>query len=150
MQPDLTDEQRANLRTLAAHLLTLPADYPDFEMNRFTNDGRGFCTSAAHIPKCGTAACAVGHGPNAGFVPLKGENWFDYSKRLFVPSNGPDDYEHGPWAWCFDSDWSEIDNTAHSAAQRILWLLDRGLPGNAYEQRQGYDNLCYLAAEPTS
>jgi hypothetical protein len=136
--PDLTDEQRANLATLAAYLRTLPAEYPDFSMDDFTATGG----SMAKQPECGTAACAAGHGINAGIPALGGESWFDYSVRAFVE----DDYDgngSSPWDWCFSGSWSHTDNTAHGAADRITYMLAHGLPADADEQRLGEAPLSY-------
>lgn len=125
---DLTDEQIANCRKLAAYLRTLPADYPDFEMSDFVQGGD---YDHAHVA-CGTAACAVGHGPGAGIKPLKSEGWFDYSSRCFIT-----DIESEAWDWCFHGRWSVVDNTAHGAAARIEYMLNHGLPDSAWKQRQG-------------
>lgn len=128
----ISAEQQDNLRVLANHLLSLPAEYPDFAMSMFTNNERGSGSSYAHLAECGTAACAVGHGPLCGFEPLELETWAEYSTRLFIPSSW-----HEAWEWCFGAAWSVVDNTAHGAAYRILWLLDRkSIPDNAYEQRR--------------
>lgn len=128
-----TPEQIANCRKLIAYLRTLPAEYPDFEMSDFTTAGG----DEAHLPACGTAACAVGHGPAAGVAPEDGESWFGYSTRCFMNE------ESDEWHWCFSGGWARTDNTAHGAADRIEWLIDRGLPKNADYQRLGYDGLCY-------
>lgn len=137
--PDLADEQRANLATLAAYLRTLPAEYPDFSMDDFTADGG----RVAVQPECGTAACAAGHGINAGVSALAGESWYDYSVRSFAP----DEYWKGPspWDWCFSANWSDIDNTAHGAADRITYMLAHGVPDDAVEQRLGMASISYRA-----
>lgn len=116
----ITDEQEANLRKLAAYLLTLPEDYPDFEMRSFTAD-----KSSPDTVSCGTAACAVGHGPAAGIAPLIEDDadWWRYSVRAFIGG-----WSLPEWGWCFDSHWSSVDNTVHGAAKRILFLLKEGLP----------------------
>lgn len=135
----ITDQQENNLRKLADYLLTLPDDYPDFEMSDFTSDG-----SKPNNVTCGTAACAVGHGPNAGISAMPDENsWNNYSERCFI----------GPWtrpeySWCFKSGWSGVDNTVHGAAKRIFWLLEKGLPLDAEEQLYGYADLCYEGWTP--
>lgn len=134
---NITDEQRANLAKLAAYLRTLPPEYPDFEMNTFVQGDFGHGSHDARVPVCGTAACAAGHGPTAGIVPLKGETWSEYSVRAFCS----DDKD---WNWCFDAYWSKVDNTAHGAAARIEWLLANGLPDDAVDQRWGDAPLCYL------
>ncbi len=120
----ISDEQEANLRKLAAYLLTLPADYPDFEMSDFVQEGSEF----AHLA-CGTAACAVGHGPMAG-IDIEGpELWGVYSERVFI-----NDWGCEAWDWCFAGTWSQYDNTVHGAAKRILLMLEHGVP----EEFDGY------------
>jgi hypothetical protein len=135
---DITEEQRANLTKLAAYLRTLPVDYPDFAMEDYVRGG--YSSGPAHVPECGTAACAAGHGPSAGIAPFKGENWADYSSRAFA---GPIE----AWSWCFDSAWARVDNTAHGAAARIEWMLEHGVPENAEEQCYGKAPLCYLPSD---
>ncbi|SFJ49151.1 hypothetical protein SAMN03159338_1548 [Sphingomonas sp. NFR04] len=143
-------EQQANLRRLADHLLQLPATYPDFSMRLFVDNelhGRGH--HPAFRAECGTAACAVGHGPVAGIDFVAGENWISYSYRAFVPSPVDEDgqeyrYEGAVWEWCFGSGWSDTDNTAHGAAHRINWLLTHGaIPDDAQEQREGEAEISY-------
>lgn len=132
-------EQQGNLRLLASHLLSLPAEYPSFAMSTFTNDGQGWGPHVAHKAECGTAACAVGHGPLIGLDPLPGETWTSYSERLFIA-----DHSHEAWEWCFGGDWATVDNTAHGAAHRINWMLElRDIPDNAYAQRAGFDDIEY-------
>ena len=138
----ITSWQEKSLRKLAAYLMTLPADYPDFEMDDYIGRWDGISSSYAHKAECGTAACAVGHGPRAGIRPKPREWWSNYSERF----SGFE--EHSPkWEWMFGSDWSEVDNTVHGAAKRIIYLLEMGLPENAEEQRDGKAKLCYLETE---
>jgi len=133
--PDLTDEQRSNLRTLAAYLRTLPTDYPDFAMSDFTNDAAG--NGHPRIVGCGTAACAVGHGPAAGIAPLEYEKtWVEYSYRTLC-----DDADG--WDWCFSGCWSDVDNSAHGAAARIEHMLDHGVPTDGHRQEMGLAPLSY-------
>jgi len=136
--PDLTDEQRANLATLAAYLLTLPADYLGFDMLDFASDDADF----AHVPACGSVACAIGHGPKAGIEPFNGEDWFDYTDRAFVMHDG-DGANDDPFQWCFGCSWHAVDNTPHGAAQRILCMLESGVPENSRAQRLGRAPLSY-------
>jgi hypothetical protein len=139
--PELTPEQVANCRKLAAYLRTLPADYPDFEMSSFTNEGeRGEGYAPAYDAPCGTAACAAGHGPRAGIEPDGDEDWESYSERCFAPDSGG---ENSPWEWCFSGSWYRVDNTVHGAAARIKYMLTRGVPKNVYDQRRGVAPLSY-------
>jgi hypothetical protein len=139
---DLTDEQRTNLAKLAAYLRTLPADYPDFAMNDFVLDSSGK-KGIAHVASCGTAACAVGHGPKAGIKPKSGESWHAYSYRTLIPIMFGDDVDDDAWAWCFSGIWAHVDNTVHGAAARIEWMLEHGVPKNGSGQRFGCEPLCY-------
>jgi hypothetical protein len=131
----ITPEQAANLRQLADYLLTLPAEYPDFEMDSYVQDDNDH-DGKAYVAECGTAACAAGHGPIAGITPLPEEEWDDYCYRAFVN-------DLGAWSWCFSGLWSGVDNTAHGAALRIIWMLERGLPDDADAQKWGNSPLCY-------
>jgi hypothetical protein len=137
---NITDEQEANLRKLAAYLLTLPADYPDFEMRDFVQSGEYEKREFVHQPACGTAACAVGHGPNAGIEPAPYlESWRDYSVRAFGLNFWSPD-----WDWCFSGEWADVDNTVHGAAKRVIHLLANGLPEDAEGQRCGWAELSYV------
>lgn len=140
----LFKRQRANLETLAAYLWTLPANYPDFEMSDFVSaaDPFGREASFAHVA-CGTAACAVGHGPKAGIAPVAGEMWRDYSERVFISPKTEYDTEDDAWEWCFGAGWARTDNTVHGAAARIEWMLEHGVPYNWYKQKRGESPLCY-------
>jgi hypothetical protein len=130
----LSERHESNLRKLASHLLALPEDYGGFHMMNYETCG-----------PCGTAACAIGHGPSCGFVKSEGETWDRYCQRLFgVGREG----ECVFYFWCFASNWASVDNTPEGAAKRILWLLERGLPEDAYQQRHGISPLCYENWEP--
>lgn len=75
---------------------------------------------------CGTAACAVGHGPYAGILKSKRQNWMDYSFK-FIPKDKCIYDKEGQtlyWSFAFDSDWTKIDNTPIGAAKRIRWMLE--------------------------
>ena len=85
-------------------------------------------------PHCGTAGCAIGHGPGSKIPQLKeseedfipdgvGFSWDIYAGRVFGLRPGEDDSE-GEWDWCFSCDWPSYDNTPKGAAIRILFLLE--------------------------
>jgi hypothetical protein len=129
---DLTDEQRANLAKLAAYLRTLPADYRDFDMSTFCRGG-----NIPRVVPCGTAACAVGHGPSAGVEPIAEDtSWLAYADRVF----GADCDAH---YWMFGGGWGERDNTVLGAAARIEHTLAHGCPIDADLQRCGAAPLRY-------
>lgn len=145
---NLTVEQVANCRKLIAYLRTLPVDYPDFEMSDFVaadgdRDGR---QAFAHVAECGTAACAAGHGPKAGVSPIEGETWYAYSRRAFCDDIGCEDIGITPWDWCFSANWTDVDNSAHGAADRMEYMLDNGIPDNAGNVQYGGDPLPYRVA----
>ncbi len=88
---------------------------------------------------CGTTACAVGHGPLAGFPKSPSMGWLEYSYKYFVFEGAPEDFDgdqptlqsYGQadnWEWCFASGWSEIDNTPAGAVKRIRYFIKHGLP----------------------
>lgn len=121
----ITEQQRANLATLAAYLAALPADYDGFGMRNYAKiPGRGVVIYPREATQCGTVCCAAGHGPAAGIVPGERESWADYVDRAFIDEI--DDEE--AWNWCFHHAWSSVDDTPHGAAQRIRYLLEHGVP----------------------
>jgi hypothetical protein len=108
-----------NLRRLAKYLQSrsLKADFIMSYYSRKQPLGYG-------IGNCGTAGCAVGHGPYAGIRKLKKEDWLSYSVRVF----GLERHSR-EWDWCFSGLWASKDNTPKGAAKRILTLLKSGVPG---------------------
>lgn len=94
--------------------------------------------------RCGSVGCAIGHGPEAGLEKHLGEDWLEYSERVFGLTPG-----EPAWHWCFDCEWSQSDNTPQGAAKRILWLLEHGLPDepDRLGQRFGTAPLCYAGME---
>ena len=120
---ELTDTQRANLARLADYLETVPQSA--FDMESFEEE-----------TDCGTVACAVGHGPAAGFPKPVLEAWTSYSSREFAPDSPA-------WDWCFFGRWSETDNTPQGAAARIRYMLEHGVPENYEEQMCGDEPLSY-------
>jgi len=155
---DATEEQRANLDTLATYLEALPEEYDHFDMRRYF-DARGLtpdivalssglvgtehlnvcgtvalssgrCT-AEDLNVCGTVACAIGHGPAAGVAPQGGEGWSDYTIRAFGDGENDTsdrDTRVGVYTWAFHEAWAHYDNTPLGAAQRIRYALKHGVP----------------------
>jgi hypothetical protein len=89
-------------------------------------------------PECKTVACAAGHGPLFGIKKWRGENWTEYSHRVFTGHNWI------LWNWLFDGQWAGVDNTPKGAAARIRYALAHGVPDNAKDQRYGDAPLCYV------
>jgi len=143
IQAEITDKQRANLKTLADFLASgKPAFH--FDMAGFAEipGDRNLSPSETLKLYCDTAACAAGHGPTAGIMPHRGEDWDDYIDRCFI---GP--YKEAPgcyaFAWCFGGGWFMTDNSREGAAARIYYFLEHGVPKNSSQQQQGFDPLCY-------
>lgn len=148
-------EHRANLEKLAAHLERLPKDYrhfnmrtyrskiesPDTAQESFVNfDPVPNQTPLAQSP-CGTVACAVGHGPDAGIEAsdADGGKWDAYARRVFgqddrdyaaFPDGGiyvaPEEESYG--AYLFASHREQAQPTARAAAARIRYVLDNNGP----------------------
>ena len=123
-QPSLTPEQRANLAKLADYLVTVPQSAFDMADYQQKTD-------------CGTVACAVGHGPEAGVQKRDCESWNQYSDRVFAP-------QFESWGWCFSDHWSVADNTPQGAAARIRYMLEHGVPSNWRDQMLGNAPLSYI------
>jgi hypothetical protein len=81
-----------------------------------------FHSESGEIPHgvCGSQACVVGHAAMF-FEPLVSENWYEFSKRLFVT-------ELIEWEWCFSEDWADYDNTLLGAIKRLAYYLEHGVP----------------------
>ena len=122
-----TAEQAANLNKLADYLDSLPDDYAHFRMKSYVadyeDDGISYDfdlgeADTDRVLNCGTCACAVGHGPLAGILPLPGEGWHAYEERVFgLTMTECDDWDYlfGP---CNPDD-------AKAAASRIREYLKR-------------------------
>lgn len=141
---DLTPRRRENLLKLANYLEKLPRNYQHFEMADFIDRNGEYdlderiAEYARHnggVDKCGTVACAVGHGPAAGILfPPRAErfwergrpNWVRYTLEFFL---GGDTTSTPEFNWMFGGDWTKVDNHHYGAAARIRYVLaDRPLP----------------------
>ncbi len=91
-----TTEQLDNLDRLANYLDSLAPDYDRFDMRTYFGSRQpsgylGHCSVAAYsqlVPSldcvpCGTAACALGHGPAAGVRISGDDTWMGYCRRAF-------------------------------------------------------------------
>jgi hypothetical protein len=122
-----------NLTKLADYLDSLPHDYRQFTMCDFMTSPddleelRRYQTDPTYN-MCGSAACAVGHGPNAGIKvdPStfnksmdEGELWFAYVSAAFGIEWDTPEAE-----FMFGAGWSYADNTPKGAAARIRYVLD--------------------------
>lgn len=143
----MNDTQHANLKKLADYLAKGNTE-KIFNMEEFcTGSYENYDdeTIALENYDCGTAACAMGHGPAAGIKPFLHEDWWDYSRRAFGIDQSEMDAGFDAFQWMFSSVWAHIDNTPQGAAARIYWFLDHGekVPEDYLEQRNGGAPLCY-------
>lgn len=135
---NLTKCQRANLRKLAAYVLSLPEDYKPFNMRTYLTvkglKGRAFEDSFPSQAKealgahtCGTTACLLGHGPSAGILPTGAalQDWADYAAYFGCHPVGK---TRPLWKWVFGGVWQECAPTIEDAAMRVQYLLDYGIP----------------------
>ena len=133
---DLEPKYEQNLRRLAAYLL---GDLVGaFEMNTIDDDSG----VSGERTNCGSCGCAVGHAPYAGIAKQRGEDWSEFSARVF-------NLVEEQWAWCFSADWSDIDNSPEGAAKRILTMLENDLPTDWHRQLDDEAPLSYLDFEVT-
>lgn len=139
----MNSKQRSNCATLATYLEKLPLNYSYFGMASFLSSDDANEEELAEYARhnggvdqfpCGTAACAVGHGPAAGILFDPSEidygtpDWDKYSQR-FADTETPE------WQWMFSGLWSDRDDSHRGAAARIRYLLD----GNTIpEKPDGY------------
>ena len=151
----LSSRRIKNLTTLA-QFLERRIKPPTFNMGSYIKIGQGFdvefpttmkealaeiavrldikkVNEATLYNYCGTAACAVGHGPLAGIPIKKNEDFAEYSSRVFIDDIDSDDHALA-WQFLFASSWVNIDNTPKGAAARIWLLLDKGLPKVKYSR----------------
>lgn len=157
----LTEENRANLLKLATYLETLPDDHKEFDMRHFVDwqsnplDSKAdtaarlaYATGAQPLHECGTAACALGHGPAAG-IPFTEKyglvqsgtvtypDWSKYSKA-FVGNHNHRDHE-AVWEFLFSSLWEDHDNQPRGAAGRIRYLLDGNQIPEDIDDKNAFD-----------
>lgn len=118
---------RDNLKKLADYLVSGKTRM-EFDMSNYCLSGHSRISKPEHHD-CGTVGCAIGHGPAAGIPVIDRDNtWFWYADRVFQ-------CDMDEWDWCFSQDWLFVDNTPQGAAYRIYYMLDHGVPDDAYEQR---------------
>lgn len=134
-----------NLTKLADYLESLSPYYRHFGMDSFVRDADDlealvkYAKENGGVQHCGSAACAVGHGPSAGilFKPSQlvdrwysGEflpNWDSYTKNFISEyCHETTSVEHGKnmFEWLFGGEWEGIDNHHYGAAARIWYILD--------------------------
>jgi hypothetical protein len=131
--------KKENLQRMADYIRAIPQE--KFDMCIFREGG-------ISDTECDSVGCVIGHctildaeNIKARFVGPSGAISFARWSEGFtgLDKHGSD----GNWTWCFDSRWGIIDNTPEGAALRIEWLINNGVPKDAYEQIKGYAKLCY-------
>lgn len=118
----LNEYHIANLEHLSKYLSKLEAGKDQCGGVEFKMDK--WCSSAEDPRNteyiCGTAACAVGHGPAAGIFPgPTTSSWFEYCTEEFCPTGTP------LFRFMFGPDHVNCPN---AAARRINYVLTFGLP----------------------
>ena len=127
---------KENLIKLANGLLNDNRRRTRFTMAVYSADG-----GAGEMQiECGSVGCAIGHAPFYGIEKNPSESWFAYSRRTLINRSTDDSSES---RWCFSGDWAPIDNTKTGAAQRIIYLLQYGLPDTWKSQMDGDTPICY-------
>lgn len=145
-QLGISQWQYNNLSKLADVLDTV--DDSGFDMVHFSVDSNGCKRGvSAPDPECATVACAAGHLPLV-VEPHTSEStedeWEGYVNRVTgvdVVSDIAGDLDG--WDWLFITNWCRVDNTAKGAAQRIRYMLNKGIPNDASCQIMGLKPLCY-------
>ena len=119
----------ANLLILANYLAALPENYEHFDMGVFitTDESEPVPSMVTEdvLHRCGTVACAVGHGPAAGIAPKQGQYWWGYLTNF--TGGEENSFDDNIYLQLFDDDWSIVDNTTKGAAARIYHFLAHGL-----------------------
>jgi hypothetical protein len=109
-----------NLDKLATYLEGLPFGYSHFDMQLYIDGQESLPYLRCEENFCGTAACALGHGPAAG-ICYTGTNlfadWEGYAAKFT-------DRDALLWVWLFNDEWRHTDNTHQGAAARIRYVLD--------------------------
>lgn len=118
----MKEEHKNNLLTLAKYLEKLPENYEHFNTSRYyqTNISNNYPkdTIECNLSKCGSSACALGHGILAGIPWPEGKegDWYSYGKEQF----GIEPYTR-EWSFLFGVNWP---NDPKKAAERIYYLLE--------------------------
>jgi hypothetical protein len=136
-------KHKDNLLKLADYLDALPADYKEFDMRDYNTVKADTLSGTRSLDPnkrrygCGTAACALGHGPAAGIRVYGDWCWDDYCKRVFGIDRdfrrNTDEFDY-----LFGSTWTQYDNTPHGAAARIRTYVELGgkTPDGWEEERE--------------
>lgn len=127
-----------------------------FDMTFYVTDNGAYDACNSNI--CGTCACSAGYLIETLQLPL-GE-----VKALKDSLGGMEHiifpvvifriisdlklglgklYNPDAYAWCFDSAWSDVDNSPRGAGIRMRILYENGLPENMYAQMGGKAQLMY-------
>ena len=149
-------EQRANLETLAAFLEREDrTDGVMFSMNDWARRPEGR-SAFDHLyspfsyfvsdseERCGSIACALGHGVLAGIEPIK-ESWSNYGIRAFGADDNGAVVQDFTFEFLFSCRWTAQDDTRLGAAKRIRYALANGVPmsRHIHAMQRGDAPLCY-------
>ena len=116
----LTETHINNLRKLSDYLIAGSLK-KKFSMSEYCVDVHSYhsyCEPEKH--SCGTVACALGQGPDAGIDATGFYDWLIYAKKSFGVESGTKAYDFMySWAWC------DVDDTATGAGHRIKLFLEK-------------------------
>ena len=121
---DPTAEQRANLAKLADHLDGLPRRYKHFNITTYASEDQHDMPIQPldlEDTPCGTAACAIGHGPWAGIPVIETDwSWPHYARRVF----GTDDCQTDEGEFMFGVDNPNGPRRAAARIRKVLAKFD--------------------------
>ena len=121
---------RENLRLMAEYIATVSPGL--FDMLHFRKGDR---TTA----KCGSVGCVLGHctvlDPKPELITLYDNGRINF--KMWSEEFTGLAFESPEWKFCFSPWWELVDNTPQGASNRILRLLDKGLPANWEYQLYG-------------
>jgi hypothetical protein len=76
---------------------------------------------------CGTSGCALGWAPALVKRGREGEDYPDYSERVFDLRTGS-----ATWAFMFMGKWKGANNTPKKTAERIMYVVENGGPPESF------------------
>ena len=136
-----------NLKLLRDHIRDKVTD-EQFDMHKYRTDENRNIILFRSKDDCGTIGCALGWAPFVkGLEPIE-EDFYNgnldfniYSERIF-PAIETDDYDdkyYIAWAFIFNAEWKDYDNTREGFVKRVNYLIKKGLKAGDYFDL-GYDS----------
>jgi len=134
---DAPKMKRHNLLEMAKYIATIPQEKFDMKFYRLGN-------KAKTTKDCQSIGCVIGHCTILSREPLPIKEDGSYIKFSEFSEQFTGFMKEEPeWEWCFDALWYLVDNTPYGAAQRIIYLLENGLPKDWRRQKINIAPLSY-------